>query len=231
MAHGRDVACGSRFALPCGIQAVRAAVACPDCVRRIARQPADRGRAEQSPAEPLVAPAAGTVRSVFVQKGDSVYVPRVVRQTPVRVSDVIKSDATAKSDVDAFFAALAKATSAEGRSDVFEKAKGIPDLVAIIRPDSAKASSEKEASEAAMSFTVSYKGRLVEIKGSDLFVWASTSGTITEVSLAAGSKAVYGETRRRRLQPARWRSVLLHSKGSAARNLPAPHFPRRRRVD
>lgn len=31
------------------------------------------------PAEPLVAPAAGTVRSVFVQKGDSVYVPRVVR--------------------------------------------------------------------------------------------------------------------------------------------------------
>ena len=146
------------------------------------------------PAEPLVAPAAGTVRSVFVQKGDSVYVPRVVRQTPVRVSDVIKSDATAKSDVDAFFAALAKATSAEGRSDVFEKAKGIPDLVAIIRPDSAKASSGKEASEAAMSFTVSYKGRLVEIKGSDLFVWASTSGTITEVSLAAGSKAVYGET-------------------------------------
>ena len=138
------------------------------------------------PAAPLIAPVEGTVREVFVSRGDSVVVPRIVRQTPSKVADTVKGESTAVADVNAFFEKLSKATSAEGRADVFEKAKGVPDLVAIVRPAKADAS--------AKSYTVSYKGKTFQVRDDDLFVWASTSGTITEAPAKVGSKVVYGET-------------------------------------
>lgn len=146
------------------------------------------------PAVSLISPVSGVVCEVFVQPGDSVFVPRVVRQIPTRISDVIKSDATAQADVQAYFAELAKVTSPQARADVFEKAKGVPDMVAIVRPNSGNPTTAKEASEANMTFKVMYKGKPLEVKGADLFVWATTSGTVTEVPLKAGSKAIYGET-------------------------------------
>ena len=138
------------------------------------------------PATPLIAPVEGTVCQMFVSRGDSVVVPRIVRQTPTKVADTVKGESTAVSDVNAFFEKLSKATSAEGRADVFEKAKGVPDLVAIVRPAKADAS--------AKSYTVSYKGKTFQVRADDLFVWASTSGTITEVPSKIGAKVVYGET-------------------------------------
>ena len=138
------------------------------------------------PAAPLIAPVEGTVCEMFVSRGDSVVVPRIVRQTPTKVADTVKGESTAVADVNAFFEKLSKATSAEGRADVFEKAKGVPDLVAIVRPAKADAS--------AKSYTVGYKGKTFQVRDDDLFVWASTSGTITEVPAKIGSKVVYGET-------------------------------------
>ncbi len=138
------------------------------------------------PASELIAPAAGVVSGVFVSAGDAVFVPRVVRHIPTRVSDVIKSPETAQADIDAYFAMLSKTTSPEGRADVFEKARGIPDLVATLRPGAS-------ASKAPAKYKASYKGRTVELSGDDLFVWATTSGTVTDVPLPVGAKAVYGE--------------------------------------
>ena len=50
------------------------------------------------PDSPIIAPADGIVLDVFAKEGDSVFVPRVVRQIPTRISDVIKSKETAKAE-------------------------------------------------------------------------------------------------------------------------------------
>ena len=94
------------------------------------------------PASYLIAPAEGTVVEMFVGKSDKVFVPRVVRQIPAKVSDIVSSEATAQSDVAKYFAMLEKVTSAQARKDTFEKAKGIPDLVSVVRPQKANAQSE-----------------------------------------------------------------------------------------
>ena len=86
------------------------------------------------PAGDIVVPQAAEVRSVFFKEGDTVFVPRMVREVPTRVSDIIKSDATAKSDVEAYLKMVADVTSKDARKDTFKKAKGIPDLLAIVRP-------------------------------------------------------------------------------------------------
>ena len=49
------------------------------------------------PASYLIAPAEGTVVEMFVGKSDKVFVPRVVRQIPAKVSDIVSSEATAQS--------------------------------------------------------------------------------------------------------------------------------------
>lgn len=46
------------------------------------------------PASYLIAPAEGTVVEMFVGKSDKVFVPRVVRQIPAKVSDIVSSEAT-----------------------------------------------------------------------------------------------------------------------------------------
>ena len=57
---------------------------------------------------PIIAPADGVVVGVFAKEGDGVFVPRVVRQIPTRVSDVIKSKESASADVAGYFAELEK---------------------------------------------------------------------------------------------------------------------------
>ena len=74
------------------------------------------------PASYLIAPAEGTVVEMFVGKSDKVFVPRVVRQIPAKVSDIVSSEATAQSDVAKYFAMIEKVTSAQARKDTFEKA-------------------------------------------------------------------------------------------------------------
>lgn len=58
------------------------------------------------PASYLVSPAKGTVVSVFAEKGGKVFVPRVVRQIPAKVSDIAASKETAQADVAKYFAML-----------------------------------------------------------------------------------------------------------------------------
>lgn len=144
------------------------------------------------PDSPIIAPADGIVLDVFAKEGDSVFVPRVVRQIPTRISDVIKSKETAKADIENYFAELSKITSKEGRKDVFLKAKGIPDLLSIVRPTVPDAAAKLNYLDANTSFKVSYKGKALEVRPDDLFVWAITSGNVTEELVGAGEKVAIG---------------------------------------
>ncbi len=144
------------------------------------------------PAGDIVVPQAAEVRSVFFKEGDTVFVPRMVREVPTRVSDIIKSDATAKSDVEAYLKMVADVTSKDARKDTFKKAKGIPDLLAIVRPDKPSASTAKELAEQKLAITVEYKGRKLELLGEDIFIWAKSSGDVVSVPVVRGDKVPAG---------------------------------------
>lgn len=145
------------------------------------------------PASYLIAPAEGTVVEMFVGKSDKVFVPRVVRQIPAKVSDIVFSEATAQSEVAKYFAMIEKVTSAQARKDTFEKAKGIPDLVSVVRPQKANAQSELEAAEAEAVFNVQFKGKKLSLKGKDRLVWATTTGDVDAVLAKAGEKVSNGQ--------------------------------------
>ena len=149
------------------------------------------------PAGALISPAEGTTTALFVSEGDKVFVPRVVKHLPKSVSDIVKkaeeTQAEAQKDVEAYFRFIEDVTSAESRKDTLKKAKGIPDLVAVVRPDYSDAETDKEASEANMSFKVPFKGKVLDLKGSDLLVWAQTTGDVTDVLTAPGKSVVNGE--------------------------------------
>ena len=120
-----------------------------------------------------------------------------MKHLPKSVSDIVKkaeeTQAEAQKDVEAYFRFIEDVTSAESRKDTLKKAKGIPDLVAVVRPDYSDAETDKEASEANMSFKVPFKGKVLDLKGSDLLVWAQTTGDVTDVLTAPGKSVVNGE--------------------------------------
>ena len=47
----------------------------------------------------LISPADGVVCNVFVKSGDKAFVPRVVRQIPDKISDIINTPESAQADV------------------------------------------------------------------------------------------------------------------------------------
>lgn len=149
------------------------------------------------PAGALIAPAQGTAVSVFVSDGDKVFVPRAVKHLPKSVSDTVKSagatQAKAQKDVEKYFKFLEDVTGPASREDTLKKAKGIPDLVAIVRPDTAQSDTDKEAAEASMAFKVAFKGKLLDLRGSDLLVFAQASGDVTDVMVKAGERVANGQ--------------------------------------
>ena len=149
------------------------------------------------PAGALIAPAQGTAVSVFVSEGDKVFVPRAVKHLPKSVSDTVKSagatQAKAQKDVEKYFKFLEDVTGPASREDTLKKAKGIPNLVAIVRPDTAQSDTDKEAAEASMAFKVAFKGKLLDLRGSDLLVFAQASGDVTDVTVKAGERVANGQ--------------------------------------
>lgn len=149
------------------------------------------------PAGALIAPAQGTAVSVFVSEGDKVFVPRAVKHLHKSVSDTVKSagatQAKAQKDVEKYFKFLEDVTGPASREDTLKKAKGIPDLVAIVRPDTAQSDTDKEAAEASMAFKVAFKGKLLDLRGSDLLVFAQASGDVTDVMVKAGERVANGQ--------------------------------------
>ena len=149
------------------------------------------------PAGALIAPAQGTAVSVFVSEGDKVFVPRAVKHLPKSVSDTVKSagatQAKAQKDVEKYFKFLEDVTGPASREDTLKKAKGIPNLVAIVRPDTAQSDTDKEAVEASMAFKVAFKGKQVDLRGYDLLVFAQASGDVTDVMVKAGERVANGQ--------------------------------------
>ena len=113
------------------------------------------------------------------------------------VSDTVKgagaTQAEAQKDVEKYFKFLEDVTGPASREDTLKKAKGIPDLVAIVRPDTAQSDTDKEAAEASMAFKVAFKGKLLDLRGSDLLVFAQASGDVTDVMVKAGERVANGQ--------------------------------------
>ena len=145
------------------------------------------------PAGTLIAPAEGIVKGVFVGENEKVFVPRLVKQTPAKVSDIIKSAETANADITAFFAMVEKVSSPEARKDTFEKAKGVPDMVALVSPSVPEVKTDIEKSLADKVYPIVFKGKPLSVKATDLIVWAQASGDVTAVMAKAGTKVANGE--------------------------------------
>ncbi len=147
------------------------------------------------PATELISPVQGSVNQVFVKSGDKVFVPRVVKQVPAKVSDIITSTDPAKTqeEVVAYFKYIDEVSSPKAREDVFMKAKGVPDLTMIVSPFADNAKNEKEKREANMKFSVSYKGKTFFVSGKDSFVWATSSGNVCDVMAKPMQQVQLGE--------------------------------------
>ena len=145
------------------------------------------------PAGAVISPEAAIVKNVFVSKGDAVFVPRVVKHLPKTVGEIaaesgLPPDKAGRAVAD-YFEELADITSPEGRSDVFKKAKGIPDLLAVVSPS--KSAGTQAASE---KFEVDFRGQKLLLGADDILVWASASGDVVEVAASAGDRLENGET-------------------------------------
>ncbi len=141
----------------------------------------------------LISPADGVVCNVFVKSGDKAFVPRVVRQIPDKISDIINTPESAQADVSKYFAELEKVTSPEARKDTFLKAKGIPDLIAVVRPAHAEPKTEHDKAVANIVISVNYKGKMLKLTGKDMLVWAKSSGDVAEVCAVEGQKVENGQ--------------------------------------
>ena len=107
------------------------------------------------PAGEIISPAPAIVKQVFVQKGDNVFVPRAVKHLPRFVSDIVSpgaSEQQAQAEVAQYFKFLDDVTTPQARKDVFKKAKGIPDLQAIVSPKNGNFETDAEAAKALRNF-------------------------------------------------------------------------------
>ncbi len=145
------------------------------------------------PAGYLLSPVEGIVKTVLVKEADTAFVPRMVKQIPTRISEIAKSPETAQEDIRAYFKMVEDLTSAEGRKDVFKKAKGIPDLVAIVSPTNYTPKKKIERQLQGKSFQIVYRGKPITLSPNDHLVWASTTGNVTSVLAKAGAKVDEGE--------------------------------------
>lgn len=150
------------------------------------------------PAAPIVAPTDGVIKNVFVYEGKNVFVPRVVRQTPKNVSEIVATVANEPKEIQnakvaAFFKNVESATAKGAEGDTFEKAKGVPELIAILSPDKIDAETDFEIAEANVKFSAQFKGKTLSLEGKDLLIWASASGTASSVNVKDGEKVVFGE--------------------------------------
>ena len=145
------------------------------------------------PAGYLNSPVEGTVLQVFANEGDAAFVPRMVKQIPTKIADVVNSPETAQSDIQSFFDLVADVTTKEAREDVFKKARGIPDLIAMVSPTVFVPKKDMEQKLGNRQFLVKFRGKDMVVGAGTSFVWAEASGTITQVDVKAGSKVQYGE--------------------------------------
>ncbi len=141
------------------------------------------------PADYLVSPVDGYVKTVFVKEADKAFVPRMVKVLPAKVSEIAKSPETAQADIQAYFKLVEDLTSAEGRKDVFKKAKGVSDPIAIVSPINYVPKKAIEKQLQGKTFDVVFRGKKLTLSPNDHFVWAQTSGNVTEV-LVSGEKTV-----------------------------------------
>lgn len=150
------------------------------------------------PTGPIIAPASGIVQEVFVKPGDTVFVPRVVRQIPHEVSDILPANSDmnheqAQAAIADYFKKVQETTALGAKAETEEKAKGIPELLAILRPESPEVDTDFEKAKASETFTLSFKGKTLNLKGSDMLIWAQASGDVAKVPAKAGDKIVKGD--------------------------------------
>ena len=144
------------------------------------------------PATYLISPVDGIVNQVYVKEGDSAFVPRMVKQIPTRIADVVKTAESAQADIQSYLNFVEDMTSKSAREDVFKKAKGVPDLMAFVSPGTFTPKRDAEKAIQGKKFLVKFKGKETVVDASSMFVWAQSTGKVTEVAAKAGDKVLTG---------------------------------------
>ncbi|MBE6414207.1 MAG: sodium ion-translocating decarboxylase subunit beta [Verrucomicrobiaceae bacterium] len=145
------------------------------------------------PAGYLISPVEGVVKVVTVKEGDTAFAPRMIKQLPTKLSDIAKSKETATEDIKAFFKMVEDVTSKEGRKDVFKKAKGIPDLIAIVSPTQYEPKKKIEKELKGSKFLITFNGKPLELNAEDHFVWTQATGNVATTLISEGQKVDTGE--------------------------------------
>lgn len=156
------------------------------------------------PAGDINSPATGYVQYVFLEKGNTASLPRVIKDQPDALwrlvgdrnqgqgfdkaaqtffnrTEKYTSNEVATSSLPEFQNAPAAKTAIEAAED---RGEGVPSLVAIVRP-----SNKFTGDRAWMEKTskVTFKGKEIEIAPKDMLIWLNASGFVSEIHASNGS--------------------------------------------
>ena len=150
------------------------------------------------PAGPIIAPESGVVQEVFVKAGDSVFVPRVVKQIPSEISDILPDNSDMSREraqilISDYLKKVEEATAMGSEAESSVKAEGIPELLAILRPNSAVSEANSQEAKAEDTYTATFKGKMLNLKDDDILIWAQSSGDVAKVPVKAGEKIARGD--------------------------------------
>ncbi len=148
------------------------------------------------PAGEIIAPDNGTVAAVFAKEGQKLDLPRVLKDQPDAFWRIVKLNdngepVNAQKDIQSFLDNVQSATKTEFSSDLDKaetKAKGVPNLLAIVRP-----SEKSDFAWRDSIVTVKFNGSDIAVRPSDELVWANSSGTVIDVNVAAGQSVLKGQ--------------------------------------
>lgn len=155
------------------------------------------------PAGDINSPVTGYVQYVFLEKGNTVTLPRVVKTQPEALWRLVQDQPKEKFQelAQAFFDRTEKYTATEVSESTLpefknapapksaieaaeDRGEGVPSLVAIVRPTQ-KNTGDREWME--KTYKVTFKGKEIEIAPKDRLVWLDANGFVAEVKAKDGS--------------------------------------------
>lgn len=126
------------------------------------------------PAGELYSPISGTVIAVGVEAGETIKLPRVLKEFPTHLT---------KLEEDGAITALFDKTENHKDDDVRRAV-----LIAVVRP---AAIAEELRNE---RVTVTFDGQVIEVCPDDYLIWADAEGHVAQVSKSVGDKVHAGES-------------------------------------
>lgn len=161
------------------------------------------------PAGPIASPETGVVQYVFVSEQDNLSSPRLLKDqhdTFWRLfsDEKVKENTQAAKDakfaefevkVKAYLAKIEAQTAPkqkqEGKADFSYKGAGVPQLLAIVRPEK-KMTGERDWMNKSCKAT--FKGRQLDVSPNDKLVWLGSEGVVDKINFKEGEHVAKNQT-------------------------------------